>query len=76
MTTHSRLARGIFYVSVLACRGYRELESRRPRQSRLLTIAGYLFQIVEAAALRFFPNAGEEIYCRACITTPSAAESR
>lgn len=76
VSTHSRLARGIFYLSVLARRGYRELESRRPRQSRPLTIAGYLFQIVESAALRFFPNVGEEIYCRVRLATPSRAESR
>jgi len=69
LSTHARLARGIFYLSVLARRGQRELESRRPRQSKILTFAGYLFQMIEAAALRIFSWAGEEIYCRARLTT-------
>jgi SAM-dependent methyltransferase len=75
MTTHSRLARGIFYLSVLARRGYRELESRRPGQSRPLTLAGYMFQVAESLALRIFPSVGEEIYCRACVAKTSAIES-
>ncbi len=72
LTTHVRLARGIFYLSTMARRGHRELESKRLAQNRPLTIAGYLFQVIEAAAVRVFPDAGEEIYCAARTDGASA----
>ncbi len=72
LTTHVRLARGIFYLSTMARWGHRELESRRRAQNRPLTIAGYLFQLVEAAAVRLSPHSGEEIYCAARIDGPAA----
>ncbi|HEY8710585.1 MAG TPA: class I SAM-dependent methyltransferase [Burkholderiaceae bacterium] len=70
LSTHARLARGIFYVSAMAKRGHSEIESRRTRQDRLLTVAGYLFQLLETAAIRLMPAAGEEIYCEATLLPP------
>lgn len=78
LSTHSRLARGIFYLSEKARRGQREIESRRQRQDRWLTVAGYVFQLAEAAVLCFSPLAGEEIYCAATLPEgrAGARESR
>lgn len=72
LRTEVRLARGIFYLSAMACSGKRQLESRRPPQKRWLTFAGYAFQIFEAAAVRLFPGAGEEIYCGATSAGPAS----
>jgi SAM-dependent methyltransferase len=65
ISTHSRLARGIFYLSVLSRLGHRELESQRPAQRRWLTYCGYLFQMLQAAIIRIRPRSGEEIFCTA-----------
>lgn len=72
-TTHVRLARGIFYLSTLARRGHRDLENRHRKSSRPLKIAGYCFQLLEAALVRVLPGAGEELYCVASIA-PSASK--
>lgn len=74
-TTHVRLARGIFYLSTLARRGQRDLENQRRASSRPLKIAGYFFQVLEAALVRAFPSAGEELYCAASVD-PSATKRR
>lgn len=68
LRTEVRLARGIFYLSLLAKRGHRQLESGRRTQNRALTIAGYVFQVCEATLVRFFPGSGEEIYCSAVMS--------
>lgn len=65
LRTEVRLARGIFYLSMMARSGKHQLESRRPPQKRWLTLAGYGFQLFEAAVVQLFPGAGEEIYCAA-----------
>lgn len=63
--TEVRLARGIFYLSVLAHRGQTELECTHRPKSRTLKVAGYVFQLFASAAVHFFPDSGEEIYCSA-----------
>jgi len=57
----SRLARGIFFQSMLARMGYKNTEMSRPRNQTLKYI-GYLFQIFEHLILKVVKEAGEEIY--------------
>lgn len=63
MRTEARLARTIFYLSVLARRGGRNLEAGGMLGGRLLKLAGYGFQLLEGIARSLSGNAGEEIYC-------------
>ena len=71
ISTHARLARGMFYVSMLARRGHSCIESQRMPQRRGLTLLGYAFQLLEAAAIRIAPTSGEEIFCVAVIAPAS-----
>lgn len=70
MSTETRLARGLFFSSVFAARKYTRIELE-PRRSRLVKLAGYAFQIIEAALTKIYPELGEEIYCRARIESDS-----
>lgn len=64
LNTDVRLARGIWFLSYLARAGGREIEITRPAADRrLLKLAGYLFQLFEAGAVKLMPNSGEEIFC-------------
>lgn len=63
MNTDVRLARGIWYLSYLARIGGCELESARGPGRRFLKLAGYAFQLFEAAAVKLRPSLGEEIFC-------------
>lgn len=67
VSTHTRLARGIFYLSLLAFFGKKQIETNPPTQLRSLTIAGYLFQILEECIIKIIPNLGEEIYASASL---------
>ncbi len=67
MSTDVRLARGIWYLSYLARKGGVALESRRGPGRRFLKFAGYVFQLVEALAVKLGPSLGEEIFCAASI---------
>ena len=72
LRTEVRLGRGIFYLSFLAKRGQRKLEMGQRAQNRVLTIGGYVFQVLEAMLIRVFPSLGEEIYCSAVARTHAA----
>lgn len=63
VSTDVRLARGIWFLSYLARAGGRELEVTRPSAHRLLKLAGYVFQFLEAGAVKLKPTLGEEIFC-------------
>ncbi len=71
--TDVRLARGIWYLSYLASAGGRELESARGSAHKLLKVGGYVFQLLEAGAVKLQPSLGEEIFAVAvgndgCVT--------
>lgn len=61
-STEVRMARGIWYLSYLAQRGHRELEIRRDSNHTVVKVFGYLFQLIEAAVVKFAPEMGEELY--------------
>lgn len=63
MTSEVRLARGIFYLSYLARKGYRGIEGGGHANYMSMKIGGYIFQLVEAAVTIFFSRVGEEIFC-------------
>ena len=71
VTTEVRLARGIWFLSYLARSGRTEIEIKRSSGHRLLKLAGYAFQLVEAGAVTLMPTLGEEIFCVA--TAPGTA---
>lgn len=71
--TDVRLARGIWFLSFLARAGGRELEITRPPGHRLLKLAGYIFQIFEAGAVKLMPDTGEEIFCDAKVGRDAGA---
>jgi len=66
LTSETRSARRLFWMSVLALRGLREIELN-PRSEHLIKWAGYGFQLVEALWALLNGEAGEEIYCRSTI---------
>jgi len=63
LTTETRMARRLFWVSTLARRGVRDIELT-PRSERLTKWGGYGFQLVEAFCNALGAEMGEEIYCR------------
>lgn len=63
VSTEVRLARGIWFLSYLARSGRDEIEVKRSSAHRLLKLAGYAFQLVEAGAVTLIPTLGEEIFC-------------
>jgi 2-polyprenyl-3-methyl-5-hydroxy-6-metoxy-1,4-benzoquinol methylase len=66
LTTETRMARRLFWVSALARRGIREIELT-PRSERFTKWAGYGFQLIEALCNALGAAMGEEIYCRASV---------
>ena len=64
LTTETRMARRLFWVSALAKRGVREIELT-PRSERFTKWGGYGFQLVEAFCNALGAEMGEEIYCLA-----------
>jgi 2-polyprenyl-3-methyl-5-hydroxy-6-metoxy-1,4-benzoquinol methylase len=66
LTTETRMARRLFWVSALARRGVREIELT-PRSERLAKWGGYCFQLIEAFCNTLGAEVGEEIYC--CSTS-------
>lgn len=64
MSTEVRLARGLFFSSVLASRKRFRIELE-PTHEPLVKLAGYAFQLLETTLKIIFPYLGEEIYCRA-----------
>lgn len=76
VSTEVRLARGVWFLSYLARSGRDEIEIKRSSAHRLLKLAGYAFQLVEAGAVTLMPTLGEEIFCVATATeTVGPAES-
>lgn len=75
MRTEVRMARAIWFLSYLARAGGDQLEIVRPPAHRLLKLAGYAFQLLEAAALSLRPSLGEEIFCVA-RAAPSSGQSQ
>ena len=67
LTTETRMARRLFWVSALARRGVRQIELT-PRSERLTKWGGYGFQLIEALCNALGAEMGEEIYCRASPT--------
>ncbi len=67
MQTDVRMARSIWFMSYLARAGGRDLEIMRPSAHRLLKLAGYAFQLLEAGTVKLQPTLGEEIFCVAGI---------
>lgn len=63
VTTEVRLARGIWFLSYLARSGQVGIEIKRSSAHRLLKLAGYAFQLIEAGAVTLMPTLGEEIFC-------------
>lgn len=61
--TDVRLARGIWFLSYLARSGECEIEITQRAAHRLLKFAGYVFQFLEAGAVKLMPTLGEEIFC-------------
>jgi 2-polyprenyl-3-methyl-5-hydroxy-6-metoxy-1,4-benzoquinol methylase len=70
LTSETRSARRLFWMSLLAFRGLREIELN-PRSERLVKWAGYCFQLVEAMSTVLGRESGEEIYCRSTPESPS-----
>jgi 2-polyprenyl-3-methyl-5-hydroxy-6-metoxy-1,4-benzoquinol methylase len=62
LTTETRMARRLFWVSALARRGVHEIELT-PRSERLTKWSGYGFQLIEALCNALGAETGEEIYC-------------
>lgn len=62
LTTETRMARRLFWVSALARRGVLQIELT-PRSERLTKWGGYCFQLVEALCNALGTEMGEEIYC-------------
>jgi SAM-dependent methyltransferase len=69
MRTEVRLARGIWFQSYLARAGGSKLEIARDSSRLALKLAGYAFQLFEAAALKLRPSLGEEIFCAAAVAS-------
>ncbi|HEY6924489.1 MAG TPA: class I SAM-dependent methyltransferase [Steroidobacteraceae bacterium] len=67
LTTETRMARRLFWVSALARRGVRQIELT-PRSERLTKWGGYGFQLIEALCNVLGAEMGEEIYCRSSPT--------
>jgi 2-polyprenyl-3-methyl-5-hydroxy-6-metoxy-1,4-benzoquinol methylase len=65
--TDVRLARGIWFLSVLSRQGYSSLETARRTEKKMLKLGGYIFQLVEAALSLLNPDFGEEIFCTAIV---------
>lgn len=70
MTTESRMARGIWYLSYLARQGRANLERNHEDRHFFLKLSGYFFQVFESVLLTFAPWSGEEIYCCAALSQP------
>lgn len=75
LSTEVRLARGIWFLSYLARSGRDEIEIKPSPAHRLLKLAGYAFQLVEAGAVTLMPTLGEEIFCVATAATAGPAQS-
>ena len=57
----SRLARSIFFQSMLARMGYANTEMKKPK-NRVLNVLGYVFQVVEHLYIKLRKQSGEELY--------------
>jgi len=66
-STEVRMARSIWFLSILAFIGQKNIETSRTKSRPLLKYSGYFFQLLEALVVLVAPTIGEEIYCVATI---------